>query len=1004
MLTVDDTNLTFEFSDATKGSTGLYSWGLSGLDWSSTITVTVRLSRPTTPDDFPADTTTTGQVDVGGSVTGNLDDENDLDGFRVDLEAGGIYSFDLEGAATGRGTLSDPHLSLYSDSFNVSHFIGEDDDGGEGVNSRLTYTATASGTYHLEVTEQVGATGTYTLSVRDLTPPPSGFVEGATDLPADTNTTGVVEVDGFGARGGIHEPMGTDTDIGTLNDPEISTTYEFDTDWFAVDLEAGGTYRIEMKGRIIRSPALDMPGEPVDPELTLSLPQINAIYDADGDYLLNTWGADESSAHFLFRVTFHARAGGVYYIAASGESFAWGGYELTVIDITGDAERKTTHTQTDRANGVKDSFWVKAQDDNGHGPPSEEVSVTPTSGSAVDLGTPVLSKPETRHHGMVKLDWGDIEGAGWYVVQYYHNDGDLAEWLDLPAVGVDVAFHGSSAVVSNLDGRLTWFRVGAASCAGASEWSQVEEWIGTKASDWEDVPVPVVEAGDEIEPCPADLDTPDNSPATGAPTITGTAQVGETLTANTTGIADSDGPADVSYTYQWRADATDIAGATGSTYTLSAADEGKTVKVRVTFTDDAGNEETLSSAATAAVAAAPQPNNPATGAPAITGTAQVGETLTADTAGIADADGLSNVSYSYQWLADAAAIAAATANTYTLADSDAGKTVTVQVSFTDDAGNDEAVTSGATDTVASKPNSPASGAPAISGTAQVGETLTADTAGIADADGLSNVSYGYQWLAGAAAIAAATANTYTLADSDAGKTVQVRVSFTDSAGNEETLTSEATAAVAAAPTPLTAWFKDERETHSGSTDAFSEAIALSYQTLRDHSLEVTGGSVTQAKRVDGQSDLWEVTIEPDSNTEVGIVLAADRACDVAGAVCTKEGKRLSNRLELTVAFVTAPATAPPPAPPNLKATANRGGSITLTWDAPDDDSITGYQILRRRPSEGENALLVYVEDTGSTATSYTDTDVMVGIRHIYRVKAINSAGVGQRSKGVRVTP
>ena len=88
-----------------------------------------------------------------------------------------------------------------------------------------------------------------------------------------------------------------------------------------------------MKGRILRSPALDMPGEPVDPELTLSLPQINAIYDADGDYLLNTWGADESSAHFLFRVTFHARAGGVYYIAASGESFAWGGYELTVIDI-----------------------------------------------------------------------------------------------------------------------------------------------------------------------------------------------------------------------------------------------------------------------------------------------------------------------------------------------------------------------------------------------------------------------------------------------------------------------------------------------------------------------------------------------------------------------------------------------------------------------------------------------------------------------------------------------
>ena len=58
-------------------------------------------------------------------------------------------------------------------------------------------------------------------------------------------------------------------------------------------------------------------------------------------------------------------------------------------------------------------------------------------------GTPVLSDTETLHHGIVKLDWQDIEDAGWYVVQYYHvEDG---EWLDLPAEGVDIAFHGSSA-------------------------------------------------------------------------------------------------------------------------------------------------------------------------------------------------------------------------------------------------------------------------------------------------------------------------------------------------------------------------------------------------------------------------------------------------------------------------------------------------------------------------------------------------------------------------------
>ena len=52
----------------------------------------------------------------------------------------------------------------------------------------------------------------------------------------------------------------------------------------------------------------------------------------------------------------------------------------------------------------------------------------------------------------------------------------------------------------------------------------------------------------------------------------------------------------------------------------------------------------------AALVVSPEPNNLATGVPTITGAAQVGETLTADTSGIADKDGLENVSYSYQWL------------------------------------------------------------------------------------------------------------------------------------------------------------------------------------------------------------------------------------------------------------------------------------------------------------------------------------------------------------------
>ena len=141
-------------------------------------------------------------------------------------------------------------------------------------------------------------------------------------------------------------------------------------------------------------------------------------------------------------------------------------------------------------------------------------------------------------------------------------------------------------------------------------------------------------------------ETPSNTPATGAPAISGTPQVGETLTAGTAGIADEDGLENVTYSYQWIAGGSDIDGATGSSYTLTSSEQGQTVQVRVTFTDDADNAESLTSVATVAVAAAP--NREATGQPAISGTPQVGQTLTAGTSGIADEDGLENVTYSYQ--------------------------------------------------------------------------------------------------------------------------------------------------------------------------------------------------------------------------------------------------------------------------------------------------------------------------------------------------------------------
>ena len=93
-----------------------------------------------------------------------------------------------------------------------------------------------------------------------------------------------------------------------------------------------------------------------------------------------------------------------------------------------------------------------------------------------------------------------------------------------------------------------------------------------------------------------------------------------------------------------------------------------------------------------------------------------------------------------------------------------------------------------------------------------------------------------------------------------------------------------------------------------------------------------------------------------------------------------------------------------PLPTNLTATVNSAGHIVLSCTAPDDGSITGYRILRRRPTLGEDGLLEYVAKTQSTAVTFTDTDVTPGALHVYRVQAISAEGRSQSSNYFNVTP
>ena len=204
-------------------------------------------------------------------------------------------------------------------------------------------------------------------------------------------------------------------------------------------------------------------------------------------------------------------------------------------------------------------------------------------------------------------------------------------------------------------------------------------------------------------------------------------------------------------------------------------------------------------------------------------------------------------------------------------------------------------------------NTPATGAPSISGTAQVGETLTADTSDIADADGLAKAAFSYQWQAGGADISGATDSTYTLVDDDAGKAVSVAVSFTDNAGNAESVASAATPAVDGAPsTPLTASVENVAASHDGENVftfelRFSEEFGISYKTLRDHAFTVTGGTVRKAQRLEQGSNIgWRITVRPNSDGQVTITLPITEDCDAQGAICTEDGRMLSTELELTV--------------------------------------------------------------------------------------------------------
>ena len=142
-------------------------------------------------DDYAASTATTGSVAVGGSTTGNIETTGDADWFAITLTAGATYQFDLQGSATGQGTLQAPTLQLRDGVGNL--LLTDVQSGGfgpgPGYSSRLIYTAGVTGTFYLASDPQTNDVGTYKISAIQV-----GAI--TDDYAASTATTGSVAVGG----------------------------------------------------------------------------------------------------------------------------------------------------------------------------------------------------------------------------------------------------------------------------------------------------------------------------------------------------------------------------------------------------------------------------------------------------------------------------------------------------------------------------------------------------------------------------------------------------------------------------------------------------------------------------------------------------------------------------------------------------------------------------------------------------------------------------------------
>ena len=475
----------------------------------------------------------------------------------------------------------------------------------------------------------------------------------------------------------------------------------------------------------------------------------------------------------------------------------------------------------------------------------------------------------------------------------------------------------------------------------------------------------------------ADPTPPTNSTP---PTISGTAQQGDQLTADP-GTWSGDTP--ITFDYEWSD------GQEGNPITLSAADVGQNLTVTVTASNDAGpGTAPATSDAYGPVAAAVEApvSTPGSG-PAITGftgTPQQGETLSVSN-GAWDNN---PTGYSYEWEdcdstgTICSTIDGAISSTYALRSSDVGSTVVALVTASNDGGQTLATSNVVGPVSPAAPVATPGSGPTITGQAQQGNTLSVSNG--AWSNGPTQFSYVWQDCnssgTSCAPISGATSSSYTLQVSDVGSFVAATVTASNSGGQGSSTVSTTRAVLPAVPQDSTAP-GIAGVPQQGVTLSASNGVWINNPTAYSYAWEDCTGPGTNCTAISGaKSSTYKLTAG-DVGKYVNVTVTASNLGGQASVTTTSVGPVL------------------PPAPvnttaPSLTGTAEQGKTLSVTngsWS----NGPTSYSYAWEHCNSSGSCSPI----PGATSSSYTLSAADIGATIICVVTASGPGGQTAASSG-----